>query len=671
MNRSVMAISSSSPPPWAESPGADSSPPRTRLVVPAVFAVLLLVGTAVFFASADDRGKSARLTADAWYYHAYLPSLWIDGDLDFTNEYRITNNWYRFGTAPTGKPRNVFGIGPAVFELPLFAAGRVLAHLGDTDPNGFSATEVKASLLASLLFTLGGLYFVYRLLRRRLGSLSAALAAPILLALAGPAVYYAIRQPGYAHPFAMFFTAWLIDAWDGSYARTQAGSPRRLRTWLLLGALLGAAALARPQVGLWGVILAWAAIDDIRCAGSARGAARCAGRWLAGAGLCLLVFLPQLLAWQSLSGSWFAVPQGAGFMRWDAPAWSEVLMSSRNGLFPWAPLYALAALGLFAGAGAGLHRLLAASATVSPSATLSTASAMPARLAAALLAGVALQVVVNGAVWDWWAGGSFGGRRFDSCFAAFAYGLGIVLVMPFAWLRSRPRVRTGLVSALAVLSAILALGNLVLAGKTSAHTARIYGGQPAAEIFRASVPRPVSTVVAFASRAANLPARAVFALRHDTSLGAYDRVVGVHRLHELYPGLNSIPPKRRDELRLANPRAPYLIGFAAAPGGVALAGTKGRILIGLNRRHGPVDLALSVSAPGRSDAASGAAPAQIPVTLAWNGAAVASRRNSAGRDKVTATLESLQRGVNVLEIAAPPGTVVHTVELSVAPSTPP
>ena len=42
-----------------------------------------------------DRGKTARLTADAWYYHAYLPSLVLDGDLDFANEYRITKHWYR------------------------------------------------------------------------------------------------------------------------------------------------------------------------------------------------------------------------------------------------------------------------------------------------------------------------------------------------------------------------------------------------------------------------------------------------------------------------------------------------------------------------------------------------------------------------------------------------
>ena len=39
-------------------------------------------------------------------------------DLDFTDEYQVTKNYYRFGKAPGGTPGNVFGIGPAVFTLP-------------------------------------------------------------------------------------------------------------------------------------------------------------------------------------------------------------------------------------------------------------------------------------------------------------------------------------------------------------------------------------------------------------------------------------------------------------------------------------------------------------------------------------------------------------------------
>ena len=48
-------------------------------------------------------------------------------------------------------------------------------------------------------------------------------------------------------------------------------------------------------------------------------------------------------------------------MRWDSPAWSEVLFSSRNGLLPWAPLMGLgAALALGAAVKAACVLLAAA-----------------------------------------------------------------------------------------------------------------------------------------------------------------------------------------------------------------------------------------------------------------------------------------------------------------------
>ena len=163
----------------------------------------------------------------------------------------------------------------------------------------------------------------------------------------------------------------------------------------------------------------------------------------------------------------YVVPQGDGFMRWDAPCWSEVLFSSRNGLFHWAPSHALAALGLVA------------------------ACARRGRLAGLLLVGVGLQAVVNGAAWDWWGGGSFGGRRFDSCYAAFAIGLGAVLAPgahALATIARRPRwARAALALATAPVAALavaLAIANVGLAIHYDSTTARIYGGDRAANVFR-------------------------------------------------------------------------------------------------------------------------------------------------------------------------------------------
>ncbi|HSN28537.1 MAG TPA: hypothetical protein VLT45_19765, partial [Kofleriaceae bacterium] len=77
-----------------------------------VLAALLVLGTVVMALSRDGHhAPVADLHADAPYYYVYLPSV-MHGDLDFSDEYKVTKNWYHL-------KQNVFGIGPAVFGAPL------------------------------------------------------------------------------------------------------------------------------------------------------------------------------------------------------------------------------------------------------------------------------------------------------------------------------------------------------------------------------------------------------------------------------------------------------------------------------------------------------------------------------------------------------------------------
>jgi hypothetical protein len=533
-----------------------------------------------------------------------------------------------------------------------------LARLSGAEADGFSGPEVKASLYASLLFSLGALLFAYRLIRRRLGGRYRAALVPLLVACGGPVVYYAIRQPGYAHPFATFWTAWLIDAWDASYggrdaARNDRREPRPLATWLGFGALLGLAALARPQLVLWGVIFLAAAVDDVlrqmppgsRTASSWRAlglALRLSGpRWAAGATLSLLLFAPQLLAWKALYGGYVVVPQGPDFMRWDAPAWSEVLFASRNGLFPWAPLYALGALGLL------------------------VALVRAPRLALALIAGILLQTVANGAVWDWWAGGSFGGRRFDSCFIALAFGLAALVIGNVerperrGWGLWWPRIAT---AAVLLPAALLAAGNIGLASSYSAPSVRIRGGQAAWQVMKQRIRGPLGPVVAAASRAANAPARAIFALRYGRPFSAYDQIVGVHSLGELYPGLNSFQGKTRDAIRL-NAGSARIQGAAPGtrPGSIKLTGNRASILIGLNR-FGPVTFAIKTLAPP-SGGQNGGAQDGGTLAVHWNGREL-SRQPATGNVRIRVTANQVIRGVNVLAIEAPVGAEIIDLVLT-------
>ena len=597
-----------------------SGPRRAALIA----AVLVWAASTVwFFGGHGAHGRTAQLTADAWYYHAYLPSLFMDGDLDFADEYRVTGNWYRFGKTETGRPSNVFGIGPAVFEAPVFLA----AHAA-TRGDGFARGEVEPVLYLSLLFSLAALVPAGLLLRRRLGARYAAVAAPILMAAAGPVVYYAIRQPGYAHPFATFWVALLVERWDAGYR----GAARSLQSWIALGAILGAAALARPQCALWGVLLVASCADDIRQVrrepGWRRALARqLAPRWLAAAGAALIVFAPQLVAWRSVYGDWVTTPQGPGFMWWSHPAIAETLLSSRNGLLPWAPLHALALVGLV------------------------VAAVRVPRLGVALLAGVLLQAWVNGAAWDWWAGGSFGGRRFDSCFVAFAVGLGALLVWPAG--ERRVWLRRGAVATAGAIAGLLAAGNLLFAATQSSPTVRISGGAAAAKVLEKEIGGPLGAFTAAASSLANLPARLLFAWRHGTGTDAYDRLVGVHQLGELYPGLNSLKGKNRDRVKLGDPRSPRLLGLRPGPQPktTALAGERATILLGFNRRD-PIQF--------RLHAAAAAGDAAIELLLDGDSIGRGTVGEAGGEVEGRAVPP---RGIVELEVRAPAGTVLHWLEL--------
>lgn len=178
--------------------------------------------------------------------------------------------------------------------------------------------------------------------------------------------------------------------------------------------------------------------------------------------------------------------------------------------------------------------------------------------------------------------------------------------------------------------------------RTSVVTARIGGGQAAAEVWRARIGGARGQLAAWLSAASNAPARAAFAWRHGLDLGAYDRMVGVHVLGELYPGL-AISDRTREPVPL---RAGWTSGIEHLAGGrgrtiEAIA----RVRFGLNRR-GPVVVRVRVEGQGA-------------IAVRWNGAAA--RRDGSGLLELVA---APTRGVNTVEIEAPPGTVVAPLELA-------
>jgi hypothetical protein len=596
------------------------SPHRWKYLGWIACAVVLLFGLRELV-NGDDGWKRPVYTpdADASYYYVYLPSLFLDGDLDFGNQYSVTKNFYRFRPTPLRRPGNVFGIGPAIYQAPAFLVGHAIAIANDERGDGFSTWETGLAMSTSLVFSLGAVLLVMRLVRRRVGDGPASVIGPLLAMFAGTLWYYSIRQPGYAHPYAAFATAWLIERWDASYDREAA---RSWKTWLHLGVAMGAAMLARPQLALWGIVLVAALIDDVRKRGELPWKSLVV-RWAIGGAAVLVVFSPQLFAWKFLYGSWYTVPQGDGFMRWDDPAWTEVLFSSRNGLFAWAPLYLPMLVGL----------------------AFTTARR---RLASLLLLGFILQAIVNGAVWDWWGGGSFGGRRFDSTFVLFALGASALLHAGFELVRSAIHgswlVRAG--AAVSVLGMVIAAhvtyGQYILARETSVNSARVFGGESAADIYVRNVYDAPGRMSATLSTWVTWPARTLFAWRHDTDERAYDRLVGVHHLGEVFTGLNAFEERTKGTLDLDQLTEPRFRGLKRiGPGTAEMVQFRARMFIGWNRR-GDLRVRIPIEASGF-------------LRIGWDGE-VKVDRVLVGTDVVELVVHDVSRGVHWLELEAAPGT---------------
>lgn len=379
---------------------AETRPAATFTLIGFVFAVTYLVGVLGF---PPPSGRI--INGDAIQYFAYLQSAVVDGDLDFSNDYRAlygaggvdTNVWLRSRT-PTGRAPNLMSVGPALLWSPFYVATRFV--LRSVEPWAMAEAVLQASVGVAGIFyaTLGACLIFWacaRFFPRR-----AAFWATMVVWLAGPAIYYSLVSPAYSHAASLFAVALFVCVWIRT--RGAAGYGRII----LLGAMGGLVALVRWQDA---PVLLLPAVDLLaqayrRQATAGRVAARLACLGLGAA----VAFLPQILAWQAIYGTALLVPQGSGFMVWTSPAILGVLFSLRRGLFTWTPALLPAA--------AGLPLLIRRDRVAGWS----------------IVIVLALSVYVNGAVQDWWAGEAFGARRFVGDTVFFALGLSAVMTLPIA-----------------------------------------------------------------------------------------------------------------------------------------------------------------------------------------------------------------------------------------------
>jgi hypothetical protein len=377
------------------------TPPALKYLV-AVAAVLVLL---YVFA------QPMYVVPDSAAYLAYARSLLWDLDVDFDNDYaRLGMVETGVGGSElaartdTGRRGNPFGVGTALLWLPFIAVAALGVKLtalfgARVATDGFGMATLWAAHLATWSYLLASIAIVLRILREffsefQIADRGAALAGAFL---GTPLLYYVIQMPSYSHACSVFVTALLLYLalrWRGEWTRSRA---------VVLGAVVGLEGLVRTQG-----IFFWIVPLVVHWSGGPREFVRTNGTlvalYTASAAVC---FAPQLIVWTIIYGSPFHLPQGEGFLHVGWSRFLDVFFSTRHGFIVWSPIVVLAV--------AGWVTALRASATGGSTAARGAAIAF--------LLALGVQWFVNMLPNDWWAGWSFGARRFVDFVPFIAVGL--------------------------------------------------------------------------------------------------------------------------------------------------------------------------------------------------------------------------------------------------------
>ncbi|MEO8070390.1 MAG: hypothetical protein ABI652_03240 [Acidobacteriota bacterium] len=410
------------------------APRRPQFLAPAFLLPLLFVLSLPFV-------TTRFYASDEIEFFSWLRSAVFDHDARFENEYRYFydsgvirdpgfKETFIDGRNEAGNAQNFAPIGTAILWAPFYAIGHLVAVTTGAPANGLSAPYIASVAYASAVYALLGVALTIAVVRRVVPH---ALSAALLVWIGTPLVFYTYIAPGFSHACSAFAVSLFLWVWMHVRHRWT------LRDAALLGAAGALMAMVREQdvffvagpavdFGHWAFLRIRAAAaterrgnpagHPSRSASSLRRIAAAAG---VGTAVFLLVYAPQLIAYEALNGHAGPTEKVARKMNWASPHFFQVLFSPEHGLFLWTPLALIAVVGLLA--------LVAG--------RVRGASADGRWLATMGLLMFGLQVYVSGSVESWTVAGSFGQRRFVAITPLLAIGLAATLTSAWSVRRMR------------------------------------------------------------------------------------------------------------------------------------------------------------------------------------------------------------------------------------------
>ena len=354
------------------------------------------------------------LLSDAKSYYLYLPSVLIDGDLDFSNE--IQTHWGEEGGAaledrtPRGYVKNKYPIGLALTLAPPFLIAHVLSLTLHqltaatlVAPNGYTFVYQILTLFWIITLGLVSMIFLDRLMIDHFGLSPRSVVLGIATYWAGSHYsYYYFVEPFMVHVVSNFWVvlvtvlAWVISK------HVERGKPF---AWLgpALGSVFAMAVLCRPTNVVFLAVALFPVLTAVRV-NKLRFLLRAAPVTVLSGAIPILL---QLMVWRVTTGELVHYSYEGERFLWLEPALWQTLFSSNHGLFFWSPLLLFSMAGLFrhfAIRGVSWDLFLVCQA-----------------VSAILL------WYVNSCWQTWWFGDAFGARAFLELSSLFIVGLSLFL----------------------------------------------------------------------------------------------------------------------------------------------------------------------------------------------------------------------------------------------------
>ncbi len=305
--------------------------------------ILLLACFLVFklFNSHRYRQPEKVIANDVISYYAYLPATFIEHDytLNFMKREHRGTYWPEILEDGTRIIKTSMGL--SIMYCPFFLVANVLASPLGYDADGFTVPYAFALSLACLFYLIVGCLFLRKVLIRYFSELTTALTL-LIVTLCTNLYWYTIYEPAMSHAFSFALICVFLFLTERWHEKPAWGNS------IFLGLIVGLISLVRPTNGIVVLYFLLYNVFDCKTLKDKIGI-YLRNVWKIGvvAVAAILVWLPQIMYWHSLTGHifFYSYTDNEGFF-FSHPVFLRGLFGFRKGWLLYTPSMILGVAGI-------------------------------------------------------------------------------------------------------------------------------------------------------------------------------------------------------------------------------------------------------------------------------------------------------------------------------------